>query len=333
MNLETRRTFDRRRCSIGYFGIDVQSKQCQVETQGETGKVPTMSTSVNHSMHATKFVISIVLFLASHSLATTGHSGAVTTESPTGEMVKAWIADGTLSTKLRAVKSLNVEAAKVLVKHKVAVGDRTLHLDGLTSITPEVARILSFREGGEPVGLSLNGLTTITPEVAEALATGEHGGLSLNGLTTISVEVARALARIRRKLVLNGLRSLSVEAARELAKHRSKFTLFGLMEISDEAAAALAEHRGTILLNGLTKLTSAPLTATMLKTNDGFLKLSKVQTISDEVAKVIADYKGKRPFRLTGLTELSEANAALLRANPQVVLPPRFQKSSQTDLR
>jgi len=285
--------------------------------------------NMNSNRHATKFVISIVLLLASHSLATTGNTGAVATESPTAELIKAWIADGTLSTKLRTVKTLNVEAAKVLVKHKVAVGDRTLNLPGLTSITPEVARILSFREGGEPVGLHLDGLTTITPEVAEALATGEKGGLSLNGLTTISVEVARALARIRRKLMLNGLRNLSVEAARELAKHRSKFTLFGLTEISDEVAEALSHHRSTMLLNGLTKLTSVPLTTTMLKSNDGFLNLSKVQTISDGVAKVIAEYKGSRPIRLTGLTELSAANAARLRANEKVVLPKKFEKAEK----
>ena len=120
--------------------------------------------------------------------------------------------------------------------------------------------------------------------------------------------------------------TLSPEVARELAKHSTKFTLFGLAEISDEAAAALAEHRGTILLNGLTKLTSVPLTTRMLKSNDGFLNLSKVQTISDYVAKVFAEYQGSRPVRLTGLTELSEANASLLRSNPRIELPPRFQK-------
>jgi hypothetical protein len=64
----------------------------------------------------------------------------------------------------------------------------------------------------------------------------------------------------------------------------------------------------------------------MLKSNDGFLNLSKVQTISDDVAKVFAEYQGSRPIRLTGLTELSEANASLLRSNPRIELPPRFQK-------
>lgn len=224
---------------------------------------------------------------------------------------------------LQSVTELSVEVAQIL--SQFSKGD--LRLNRVRTITPEVARALA-PQGKKGVTLWL-GLTTITPEVAKSLAAHSRGMLALNALDKITVEVARELAQFRGKLTLNGLRALSPEVARELAKHRSKFTLFGLMEISAEAAEALAEHRGTILLNGLTKLTSGPLTATMLKSNDGFLNLSKVQTISDEVAKVLAEYKGKRPFRLTGLTELSEANADRLRANEKITLPSRFQKSER----
>ncbi|QDU92289.1 hypothetical protein [Lignipirellula cremea] len=281
-------------------------------------------------MQAAKAAVAVLTFLVSHSAGLAAHPTNDNVESPAAEQVEAWIADPSmLSTRLRAVSTLNVEAANVLVKHKVAEGDRRLPLDGLTSITPEVARILSFREGGEPVGLSLNGLKTITPEVAEALASGERGGLSLGGLTTISVEVAKELSGIRRKLMLNGLKDLSREAAVELAKHHSKLTLFGLTDLSDEAAEALSHHRGTFLLNGLTKLTSAPLAKELLRLNDGFMKLSKVEIISDEVAVVLAEYQGKRPIPLPGLTTLSEANAALLRANQRIELPPQFQKTQE----
>jgi hypothetical protein len=84
-----------------------------------------------------------------------------------------------------------------------------------------------------------------------------------------------------------------------------------------------------MLLNGLTSLSSASLTATILRSNDGFAKFSKVQTISDDVAKVLADYRGTKPIELPGLTELSEANAARLRANEKIVLPSKFQKANQ----
>jgi hypothetical protein len=133
------------------------------------------------------------------------------------------------------------------------------------------------------------------------------------------------LAKVPTKLTLNGLETLSPEAARGLAKHQSKLTLFALPDLSDEAAEALSHHPRCLLLNGLTRLSSAPLTATMLKFNDGFLRLSKVKTISDEAAKVLAEYKGP-PISLPSLTELSGANAALLRANENISLPPRFQK-------
>jgi len=219
---------------------------------------------------------------------------------------------------LQSVTELSVEVAQVL--SQFSKGD--LRLNRVRAITPEVARALAPQKKGVTLWL---GLTTITPEVAKALAAHSRGMLALNALDKISVEVARELAQFRGKLTLNGLTTLSPEVARELAKHRSKFTLFGLTEISDEAAEALSHHSGTILLNGLTKLTSAPLTAKMLKANDGFLNLSKVNTLSDEVVQVFAEYKG-RPIRLTGLTELSEANAARLRANEKVILPSNFQK-------
>lgn len=229
------------------------------------------------------------------------------------------IVAGSSAVSLDGVAELSVEAAQVLGQYDK--GDLRLHR--VRTITPEVARALAPR-GRKGVTLWL-GLTTITPEVAEALAAHSRGMLALNALDGMSVEVARELARFRGKLTLNGLTTLSPEVARELAEHRSKFTLFGLTEISDEAAEALSHHRGTILLNGLTRLTSAPLTAQMLKANDGFLNLSKVQTVSDDVVQVLAEYRG-RPIRLAGLTELSEANAVRLRANEKIVLPAKFRE-------
>ena len=221
---------------------------------------------------------------------------------------------------LQSVTELSVDVAQVLSQYSKS----DLRLPRVQAITPEVAKALAPSK----TTLSL-GLRTITPEVARALATRPKGMLALDGLDKISVEVARELAQFRGKLTLNGLRTLSREVAIELAKHHGKFTLFGLTEISDEAAEALSHHGSTMLLNGLTKLTSAPLTTTMLKSNDGFLNLSKVQTLSDDVVQVFAEYQGSRPIRLTGLTELSEANAARLRANPNIVLPSKFQKAEQ----
>lgn len=249
------------------------------------------------------------------------HAQVLKSTSLTVEQAKEIVAGNNVEL-LPSVTELNVEVAQILSQFDK--GDLRLHR--VQTITPEVAKALAPEKKGVTLWL---GLTTIAPEVATALAAHSRGMLALNALDKISVEVARELAQFRGKLTLNGLRTLSREIAIELAKHRSKLTLFGLTEISDEAAEALSHHGSTMLLNGLTNLTSVPLTNTMLKSNDGFLKLTKVQTISDDVAKVIAKYEGKRPFQLTGLTELSEANATLLRANPNIVLPSKFQKAEQ----
>ena len=78
----------------------------------------------------------------------------------------------------------------------------------------EVARELARHEGD----LSLDGLSTITPEVAHELANYDGEWLSLDGLTSISVEVARELAKHDGEwLSLDGLTSITEEVARELA--------------------------------------------------------------------------------------------------------------------
>lgn len=268
-------------------------------------------------LHRAAALVAFVL-LGGHQSA---HAQDLKPTSLAVEQAKEIVA-GKSAVSLDGVTELSVEVAQVLSQYDK--GDLRLHR--VQTITPEVARALAPEKKGGTLWL---GLTTITPEVATALAAHPRGMLALNGLEAISVEVARELAQFRGKLTLNGLRTLSREVAIELAKHRSKFTLFGLTEISDEAAEALSHHGSTMLLNGLTKLTSAPLTTTMLKSNDGFLGLSKVQTLSDEVVQVFAEYQGSRPVRLTGLTELSEANAARLRANEKIVLPSKFQRPEQ----
>ena len=72
--------------------------------------------------------------------------------------------------------------------------NQMLGLDGVTTITPEVAKVLAKHKNK----VTLNGLTTITPEVAAALA--KHRGsvsggtfLSLGGLTQITPAVDAVL--------------------------------------------------------------------------------------------------------------------------------------------
>lgn len=132
-------------------------------------------------------------------------------------------------------KQDNVQAVSELIDQVNIPG---LYLDGLTSLSLEMAQVLASRKNkyvkpGEAIHctdafmpLSLNGLTTISPEVAQALANFKEGTvLGLNGLTTISPEVAQALASFKRfegepdgiAIFLQGLTSMSPEVVKELA--------------------------------------------------------------------------------------------------------------------
>ena len=134
---------------------------------------------------------------------------------------------------------------------------------------------------------------------ARKAAKQHEGDLSLDGLSTLSAEVAEALARHKDDLYLGGLTTLSDDAAKALARHKGGLVLNGLTTLSDEAAKALAQHKGWLDLNGLT-------------------------TLSDEAAKAVAERKGE--LYLHGLTTLTDDGAKVLRANPNIELPDKFNR-------
>jgi len=176
-----------------------------------------------------------------------------------------------------------------------------LSLDGLTSISTEIAEVLASRKNGftEPgntiipadikLSLSLDGLTTISPKVAQALANFKEGScISLNGLTTISPKVAQALANFKGYRWAGGNTNLSLD---------------GLTTISPEVAQALANFEGTILsLDGLT--TISPEVAKALASLKGYngtgsnahIYLNGLTTVSPEVVQELALFKGEISF-------------------------------------
>ena len=150
--------------------------------------------------------------------------------------------DGVLS--LNGLKTLSPDVAVALAKHKCTGGFRSaeapaLHLDGLTAIAPEVAASIAKHKGG----LSLDGLTTITPAVAEALAKCD-GWLSLDGLASITPEAAVALAQHDGWLVLDGLTTLSPEVAEALAEQNGPLHLNGWFRSAERVARRRSETGG-----------------------------------------------------------------------------------------
>ena len=120
-----------------------------------------------------------------------------------------------------------------------AIG-RAEETDQITALTVEQAKTLAQDKSGR---LLLDGLTSLSPEVATELARHE-GWLSLNRLDNLSDEAAEALGRHKGYLHLDGLRKISDQAALALARHNGELFLNGLTSISDEAAKGLGQHRG-----------------------------------------------------------------------------------------
>jgi mono/diheme cytochrome c family protein len=208
-----------------------------------------------------------------------------------------------------SIKELTVEQAQRLAQNKSG----RLLLDGLKSLSPEVATELAKQEGW----LSLNGLTSISDEAAAALAQHKRA-LHLDGLTKVSDATATALAGHRGELSLNGLTAISDESARALAKHTGgRLFLKGLTTLSGEAGKALAKRNGggpsyAVSLEGLTSL---PVEAVAALANShghnwhGHLPAFK--TVSVEVARTLAK-KDANIRSMTGLTTISDEAARLL---------------------
>lgn len=97
------------------------------------------------------------------------------------------------------------EVVEILVQH-----DGSLGL-GLTSITPQVAGVLSRYKGW----LNLNSLKTIHPESAGGLSENQEW-ISLNGPTTVTPEIVGLLASGNSILGIQGLREMDAETATAL---------------------------------------------------------------------------------------------------------------------
>jgi serine/threonine protein kinase len=147
---------------------------------------------------------------------------------------------------LPAITHLAPEVARALVSKNE---NTWLGLNGLNEISPDLARELAAAK----CALRLDGVDTVTPEVAEILAT--HQGSLCLGLTSITPNVSEKLAMHEAWLNLNSLATMDVESAALLAKHKQWLSLDGLKSLTVEIAEALGHYDGDKLdLNGLETL-------------------------------------------------------------------------------
>lgn len=234
----------------------------------------------------------------------------------------------------RKLLTVSVDQARDLIEQQKIL----LDLGGLTTLTPDVAAVLSKHEGHLSLaglktlavntaaelakhkghGLDLNGLTVLSPEVAAELAKYDGQFLNLGGLTTVTPEAAAALAKREKPVWLAGITTLTPEAATELAKCQRDLWLTGLKTLKPEVAVELAKYTGLHLnLSGLTSLT--PEIAQELASYEGTLYFDGLTTISPEAAAKLAKSKGT--LSLNGVTTISlESATALAKCNTALVL-------------
>lgn len=121
----------------------------------------------------------------------------------------------TTAISLPAITEITFPVAEQLAR---APGD--LHLDGLRSLTADVARALAAH-GGEKNKLSLNGLETLDIETARSLV-GHQGPLLLDKLSVISDALAEILASRGGSVSLQGVTTMS-DKARTLLDGKASF--------------------------------------------------------------------------------------------------------------
>jgi hypothetical protein len=235
---------------------------------------------------------------------------------------------------LSGLKVLCRESAAELSRFK---GERLL-LNGLVSITPEVARHLA----GVKSQLVFNGLKSISSEVAQALS--EHKNeLHLNGIRTIKAGELAPLMRCKGSIGLEGLTSLDHQCAklivdgskstgsrsRQVSKQEWRFP--SIKRIDDSALTALMGLQGTLQL-GIRKLSLAQARicsqfkgeklildivsidakiADALSAYHGCLDLGNVTQIDDSVASILVQRTGE--LKMWGLENVTENTREMLK--------------------
>ena len=213
--------------------------------------------------------------------------------------------------RLRSLKSLTSLALATKLGQQ-----ESMFLDGVTKLTPEIAKALCPPVNRNRGWLTI-GLTELPPDVAAAIMAGRTH-ISLGRLESISDEAAATWAGPFANIRLFGLKTLTPAAGASLAKGSGIFDIrnFG-PELSDETAAAIAKQMASgghrmIDFNGLKKLTSPALAVAVLSRygQGPHSSLNGVAEITDDVAKALAESKGK----LNGLPSLTSLTSAPLAA-------------------
>ena len=219
---------------------------------------------------------------------------------------------------LDGIKSLSESAAAGL-----GLRNGYLSLAGLDELTDEAMKHLSNHRGF----LDLRDLHQLSLESAAALST-HRGGLDLSEVSRLEdIETAKYLAQTQGALHLDDLNRITFAVAHELSKHVGPLTLNDLREPSAKTLEALSQHTTYLQLNRVLILTQQGAKA-MADNHKGVLCMDGIQSLSDEVAEVLARHQGH--LYLRGLKDISLEASKQLAKHPNLHvhlpnLPPATQ--------
>ena len=197
------------------------------------------------------------------------------------------------------VQSLSLAAAQALGKM-----DRSwIVLDGLTSLTPELAKPLA--RGG---ALSLKGVKNLEKDTAKELSR-HRCSLLLNGVEKASDAAIEALAETEAELSLDSLADISDAALEKLIRFRGKTLILGLRQLNENQARILELYHGDYLgLDALSEVTTS--SAKSFSRLQCRLSLGEIRTLSDKAAERLSTFKGS--LVLSGRLNFSNSAAASL---------------------
>jgi hypothetical protein len=170
-------------------------------------------------------------------------------------------------------------------------------LDGLTSLTPEIARGLATAGA-----LSLRGVKKLDTDTARELA--NHGcQLLLTGVEEASDDAIGALAETKADLFLDSLAEISEHALEKLIRFPGKQLRLGLKQLDDKRAHIIELYHGDELhLNSVCELSDRA--AASLSRLKCFLGLSSVRNFSESACRHLAAFGGE--WTLSGGLQLSQ---------------------------
>jgi hypothetical protein len=192
------------------------------------------------------------------------------------------------------VQSLSLATAQALGK----MGRSWIVLDGLTSLTPDLAKALA--PGG---ALSLQGVKKLDKDTAKELAQ-QDCALMLSGLEEASDATIEALAGTKADLFLNSLANISDSALEKLVRFNGQKLVLGLKELSEKQARLFELYHGRSLTLGSLRELSDAAAVSLSRLSVDYLGLGGVQYFGEIAAKHLTSLKGR--LTLSGRLEISQ---------------------------